>query len=274
MKVEVKDVILPLILSFLGNVFILALWQGISPLQYERRPVKYAQDEYGRSTASKGTCTNSGNRLIIQYKWFIVALGVFNGAALVLANYQAYRARYIRTELSESRYIGLSMAIMLQGFLMAFPAFVTDTSSTTASYAIIAALISLVSGSVLYLIFIPKILAWHANAKNDMTDRCSSSYGLRIERHHLNNRLEDSPPGDQQVGVRAISQCSDVVALDVNQDEEEEEQQQQRAEHEPSVLDDDNNNVIAVVVEPEPVETPPPGQDPLAVEKEEGEVVE
>jgi len=89
----------------LGNSFILALWQGISPLHYERHPVEYAEDEYRRSTKYEGTCTNSNH---LYYKWFIVALAVINGAALLLANVQAYRARHIRTEFSESCFIGLS----------------------------------------------------------------------------------------------------------------------------------------------------------------------
>jgi len=234
-KVELKDVILPLILSLLGNIFILALWQGISPLQYERHPVEYAEDEYRRSTASQGTCANSSN---LYYKWFIVALAVINGAALLLANFQAYRARHVQTELSESRYLGLSMGVMSQGFLIGLPAFVTDTS-TTASYAIIAALVSLVSGSVLYLIFIPKILARRSTSTEKETANRSSDYGLKIEHRHLVH-LEDRPPIDQKAGLRVKSHCSVVM-----------DDQEEPAENEASAAD----NVIDVV-DPAPTELP------------------
>jgi len=177
-------------------------------LQYERCPIPNAEDEYKQSTASEGICMDTSDD--IDYKWFIVALAIINGAALLLANFQAYQARFIPTKFSESGFIGLSMGIMLQGFLMALPAFFMHSSITT-FYSIISSLVLLTSGSVLYLIFVPKILAWWANKRVTMTTADpSSGSGLRMEWHQM-IALKACLPSDQQQRLRVVKSSSVIV---------------------------------------------------------------
>jgi len=179
---------------------------------------------------------------MIYYNWFIIALAIINGAALLLANFKAYCAKHIQTEFSESHFIGLSMGVMLQSFLLALPAFVTDTKNTMASYAIIAALISLVSGLVLYLIFIPKILAWWwNNSKQERTNHFSISFGIRMEQHNL-MPLADCCPSDRHMGLLVKSQCSIVLEM-----------QEERVENYPAAMD----NVITAVDDSLPTEVLP-----------------
>lgn len=78
--------------------------------------------------------------------------------AVVAANVQAFRVRHITTEFSESRYIALSMLIILQTNIISLPIFFYETDGTE-KYTGVAALIMIVtSGAILYLIFVPRLL--------------------------------------------------------------------------------------------------------------------
>jgi len=103
-------------------------------------------------------------------------------------------------------------------------------------------LISLVSGSVLYLIFIPKILAWRSNnSEQERTDRSSINFGIRMEQRNL-TPLANRRPSDRHIGLLVRSQCSIVL-----------ETQEERVEIDPAAPD----NVIAAVDDPIPTEVLP-----------------
>jgi hypothetical protein len=46
----------------------------------------------------------------------MVTLGVLNGCALLLALWQAYLARKINTEFSESKFIGMAMVCIVEAW--------------------------------------------------------------------------------------------------------------------------------------------------------------
>jgi hypothetical protein len=52
---------------------------------------------------------------------FVVCLIVINFSVICIANKQAYQARNIKTEFSESRYIGFIMLTMLQSWMVGLP---------------------------------------------------------------------------------------------------------------------------------------------------------
>ena len=81
---------------------------------------------------------------------------IINGSAVLAANYQAYRARNITTEFSESKYIGIAMACTMQAVLIGIPVFFFSTDSA-ASYLAKATCLLVTCGSILYLIFVPKV---------------------------------------------------------------------------------------------------------------------
>ena len=65
---------------------------------------------YTDELTSYGRCVPEGN----QWKGFIAVLAILNFAALIVVNVQAYKARSINDELSESKYIGLATLSMFQ----------------------------------------------------------------------------------------------------------------------------------------------------------------
>ena len=88
--------------------------------------------------------------------YFLLGLFAINGSAIIAANIQAYRARKITTEFSESKYIGVAMACILQATLIGVPVFFFSTDPA-ATYLIKAGCMLVLCGSILYLIFIPKV---------------------------------------------------------------------------------------------------------------------
>lgn len=69
-----------------------------------------AYDAYDRVVESVGRCVSE------QFVAFAVSLIVINGCALVLAVWQAYLARNIKTEFSESTYIGMAMVCISEAW--------------------------------------------------------------------------------------------------------------------------------------------------------------
>jgi len=112
----------------------------------------------------------------------MIAIFAVNGSAVIAANVQAFRARKITTEFSESRYIGVANAILLQTLLIALPVFFYRTGAV-ANYLAKAVILLVVSGSMLYLIMVPKVLIWRQHQK-DVEER-------RIRRQERLSRLSN-----------------------------------------------------------------------------------
>lgn len=91
------------------NIVLLLSWTLVDPLRWHR--------VYTDELNSYGRCSAEGG----AWKGFLSALALLNFCALILANVQAYRARSINDELSESKYIGLTTLSMFQIFVVGVP---------------------------------------------------------------------------------------------------------------------------------------------------------
>ena len=101
-KITERDVLKPFAVLMTLNFIILLSWTLVDPMLFER----VETDEL----TSYGRCVPQGN----QWKGFIGVLAILNFAALIVVNVQAYKARSINDELSESKYIGLATLSMFQ----------------------------------------------------------------------------------------------------------------------------------------------------------------
>ena len=108
---------------------------------------------------SSGSCTISGNAGII----LLALIAVANIIALILANVQAYQTRELKSAFSESKYVGLAMASILQAFLIGVPLLFLSESSPTARYLVRSILVFVICMSVLLFIFVPKMITGNAN---------------------------------------------------------------------------------------------------------------
>jgi hypothetical protein len=88
---------------------------------------------------------------------YLVIIGVVNVGVLILANVQVYQARSIRTEFSESRYITIIMASMLQAFVIGLPVILLVWNIPEVYFVVMVCLISVICFAVLGFMFIPKV---------------------------------------------------------------------------------------------------------------------
>ena len=147
-----KDVLTPFVVLMTLNFIILLSWTLVDPPVFER--------VYIDELTSYGRCNSEGS----EWKGFISALAILNFTALIIANVEAYKARSINDELSESKYIGLATLSMLQIFIVGVPLLVIVYQDPSAYFFMWTGIIFIISTSILFLIFIPKILTWRTPA--------------------------------------------------------------------------------------------------------------
>jgi len=156
-----KDVLIPFAVLMTLNFIILLSWTLVDPPVFER--------VYIDELTSYGRCNSEGS----EWKGFISALAILNFTALIIANVEAYKARSINDELSESKYIGLATLSMLQIFIVGVPLLVIVYQDPSAYFFMWTGIIFIISTSILFLIFIPKILTW----KTPAPKKSWSTYG-------------------------------------------------------------------------------------------------
>jgi gamma-aminobutyric acid type B receptor len=168
LKVSLRELYLPMVLLFTANVVDLTLWTFIAPLKYVRE-VHAGTDGWNRAISSHGTCTSDGTAP------FIATLFLINMSTIMVANWQSYVARDIRSEFSESRCIAIAMACILQASLTGVPILFLTQEIPTVRYVVFVLMIFVVNAVVLLLIFVPKILS----------ERISQEQNEDVKRHHL-----------------------------------------------------------------------------------------
>ena len=150
-RVTAKDVLVPFMILFTLNIIILTLWTTLDPLTYVREDLP-GTDGWNRVIATYGSCQSENATP------YLVPLAVVNLSVLVLANWQAYHARMIQSEFSESKYIGIAMASLLQAMLSGIPILFVVRDSPQAYYLVLAFMIFIICTVVLIVIFVPKMV--------------------------------------------------------------------------------------------------------------------
>jgi len=155
-KLKAKDVMTPLIVLMAANVIVLLCWTVLAPLEFVRENDS-GTDLWNRIISSYGTCkTTSGSKgNSIPY---LVLIGLINIGALLIANIQAYIARDIQTEYSESKYIALVLGSIAQAAIIGVPVIALELDNPRVTYVIETVLIFVLSVVILLLMFVPKYI--------------------------------------------------------------------------------------------------------------------
>ena len=141
---------LPFVVLFSLNVIFLLVWTLVDPMVWKRESLCGSGD-----LSSYGYCDlGSGNTSVAMF----VCVVVLNACALVLANYQAYKARSISTEYGESQYVAIIMMSILQIVIIGVPLMFLLVENPSASYFVRVGVIFVICMSTLLLLFVPKIL--------------------------------------------------------------------------------------------------------------------
>jgi hypothetical protein len=151
MKVETKDVIVPFVVLLGLNVLLLSLWTGLSPLVWDRSYVG-TLDKYGRDLESVGMCVGE----VEGWAPYVGILLFINMAMVALASFQAYRARRISVEYSESKWVAIILLAILQSFAIGLPLIALSNGNPTSNFVVNAGLVVILCITFLLAMFVPK----------------------------------------------------------------------------------------------------------------------
>lgn len=151
LKILPRDLYLPLFGLLGANILCLMSWTIWEPIEYIRK-AHPGTDEWNRVISTYGVCE-------VGSKAFGFVLITINLSAVIIANWQAYEARHIRSEFSESKYIALSMVCVLQAVLTGIPILLLTTELPQIHYVVACMTVSVCCLSIIMLIFIPKVNA-------------------------------------------------------------------------------------------------------------------
>jgi ABC-type glycerol-3-phosphate transport system substrate-binding protein len=150
-RISEKDMMASISILFTLNLVLIILWNTLDPIIWARSQIS--------PTKSIGYCTVA-DRDNITWKIIVVLLGILNGGVLIVANVEAYKARKIDTEYGESVYIGLIMLFFLQIVLVGVPLYFIVSGNVVANFFLSSSMVSIMSMSVLLLMFIPKFVIY------------------------------------------------------------------------------------------------------------------
>jgi len=210
-----RDVLKPFVVLVTLNFVILLSWTLVDPMVFER--------VYTDELTSYARCVPQGD----QWKGFISVLAILNFFALIVVNVQAYQARSINDELSESKYIGLATLSMLQVrfdhhvvlssffpicysscslyhqiFIVGVPLLVIVYNDPSAYFFVWCGIIFIVCTTILLLIFVPKVVRFLSKASNRSASKFSSKWS--------NVSQNSNPP--TAVGGKSFSHAASTVS--------------------------------------------------------------
>lgn len=137
---------------FLINAAVLVTWTLVAPLEWVRGFTD-STDLFDRLVESYGRCASNDTAA------FVSVLLAVNFTILAVSNWWAYRARNIETEYDESRFIGISMASVLQAWSMGIPILIVVDHNPQAKFFVATGIIFVTAMALLSLIFVPKMYA-------------------------------------------------------------------------------------------------------------------
>ena len=153
-KITALDVIVPGAIILGCNILVLTVWTIMSPMIWEIRTVQY--DEFGRPKVQVGSCNaQEGNALA-----FIGSLLAIDGVAILITLWQAYEARHITTDLSESKYIGLAVVAIFEASFIGVPVIYIVNDQPNAVLFLSTAVIFVSVLAILGFLFGPKYKAY------------------------------------------------------------------------------------------------------------------
>ena len=146
-QVREKDVLLPLVTVVLLNILLLSIWTGVDPLKWERHSVEGERwKTYGKCSLSEG---GVGEKMMTS----IIVLCVCSFLGLA---WQAFKARNISTNYSESTYLGMAVFSWMQLSVVCIPVlFLVEDSNVVARYGLAVGLLFAICMSILLFIFLP-----------------------------------------------------------------------------------------------------------------------
>jgi gamma-aminobutyric acid type B receptor len=177
-KITERDVMLPFMVLLSLNMIFLLVWTLVDPVVWKRESLCGSGD-----LSSYGHCTLGSGTSVAMF----VCVVVLNACALLLANYQAYKARLVSTEYGESQYVAIIMMSILQIVIVGVPLMFLLVENPSASYFVRVGVIFVICMSTLLLLFVPKMLSNKKHKKEQVRKQqrgCFDGFGGLDDRQH------------------------------------------------------------------------------------------
>ena len=153
-KITPLDVIVPGAILLGCNFLILIVWTIMSPLTWEIRTLQY--DEYNRPKVQIGGCDSTDGTAVA----YVGSLLAIDGIAILITLWQAYLARHITTDLSESKYIGIAVVAIFEASFIGVPVIYIVNEQPNAVLFLSSAIIFVGVMAILGCLFGPKYRAY------------------------------------------------------------------------------------------------------------------
>ena len=160
------------------NIVLLLSWTFVAPLQWTRVDGR-SKDGFDRTIDSHANCRAE----FAAAAPFALVVVLLNLGILIVANVLAYEARDVSIEYQENRYIAISMASMLQAWVLGIPLLFVVKDSPQGKFFVQVAIIFVTCSATLLLIFVPKMFAYRAERRESLDE------GQRITMRNVNARI-------------------------------------------------------------------------------------
>lgn len=174
----------------LVNVLMLSIWTVVGPLEWHRVELEN-RDQYGRSVESYGACRSSNKSTI----GFLAVLVIFNFSTVAFATYQVYISRHIPSDYNESYYIALTMASLMELFLIGLPILFLVSDNPAADFVVKSILVCFCCCSILLPLFVSKLRVGKSTRVNK--DEMQLAWGTYIS---ATERVQQSSTPSQNDG--------------------------------------------------------------------------
>ncbi|CAJ1964797.1 unnamed protein product [Cylindrotheca closterium] len=199
---KATDVMIPMGILLTANAATLLWWTLADPLTFRRSDLE-GTDAWNRVIATWGGCLSDD-----PFPYSMV-LGLLNVGVMVVASWQAYRARKIKSEFAESKFVAMALVSMLQVSLIGMPLLVLVRNDPRAWYWTMSLMIFIICMVVLLVIFIPKMNHVRKHAMhNDASQRKIIADSIRQTQNNLNS--DSQARGSQTLHRRSVPYSNDL----------------------------------------------------------------
>ena len=157
-QVTLADVIPVMAIMLAIEVAILLSWQMVAPLKWEREIIEEID---GFAIVSVGSCEGG------ETGWrFYAGLVIFHVLCLFYALVLCFQTKDINSDFAESSFVSLAVVFMFQVLVLTVPISALVRENTDVLYFVQAAAVFLQNFTVLFLIFVPKMLRMSEEQRN------------------------------------------------------------------------------------------------------------
>ena len=187
-QVRVQDVLFIMVIALLFQASILTAWQIVDPLRWEREVLTIDQDGY--PLHSVGVCRSDKSLA------FVIPLFLVDFLALAYSVRLGYVTREIPGEFSESKWITISIAGIVQILMLSVPIVIIASEERSALYFVQAGVTFSIGATVTVPIFVPKI--WKVRHWDDDMDEPMAHSSGHIKKSGSSTHISGFKPADSK----------------------------------------------------------------------------